>query len=184
MPSKFKTWLAALVREPALLIDAAETAVIMFVALGVDWHGDQQKVIIGLFIAVIGLIKGYLTKPFPVNVIPDFGRAALVFASAFGIIHTTGDQITIIVTFLGTIMTLMSRAQITPRYDAKGVEANMIGSVDWMYVLVITVLAGVLVVSTASLWASALIAGVTGGSLWARARLAGRYESSSRPLES
>lgn len=111
--------LKALVREPALLIDAFESLVVVLVAWGfLGLTGDQQTVTVGLFIAVLAVVKGVLTHPFPVTVIPDLGRAALVFCASLGIIHVTPDKITLFVTFLGTVMTLIQRGQITPRGDS------------------------------------------------------------------
>lgn len=108
--------LRALVREPALLIDAFESLVVVLVALGLfNLHGDTQTNLIALFIAVLAVLKGWLTKPFPVTVIPDFGRAFLVFCVSLGLLRWTPDQVTVVVTFLGTLMTVMQRAQITPR---------------------------------------------------------------------
>lgn len=111
--------LRALLREPALLVDAFESLVVVLIALGVlNLHGDMQTTVVGLFIAALALVKGFLTKPFPVTVLPDLGRAVLVFCASWEILHVNADQITIIVTFLGTLMTVVQRAQITPRNDA------------------------------------------------------------------
>lgn len=110
--------LRLLLREPALLIDAFESGVVVAVALGLfSLHGEQQRDLIALFIAVLALLKGITTKPFPVTVIPDLGRAALVFFGSVSLIHLNADQITLLVTFLGTLMTLLQRAQITPTND-------------------------------------------------------------------
>lgn len=107
-----------LIREPALIIDAFESGVVMAVALGLfSLHGEQQRDLIAAFIALLAVVKGFSTKPFPVTVIPDFGRAALVFFGSIQLTHLNADQITIVVTFLGTVMTLMQRAQITPVAD-------------------------------------------------------------------
>lgn len=107
-----------LLREPALLIDAFESGVVVAVALGLfNLHGEQQRDLIALFIAVLAVIKGFSTKPFPVTVIPDLGRAALVFFCSVQVTHLTADQITLVATFLGTLMTLLQRAQVTPVAD-------------------------------------------------------------------
>lgn len=111
---KFK----ALIREPALLIDAFESAVVFFIAMGLfALSGDQQTNTVALFIAVLAVAKGFLTRPFPVTVITDLGRAAVVWSVSLGYLDWTADQVTIAATFLGTLMTLVQRAQITPRYD-------------------------------------------------------------------
>jgi hypothetical protein len=108
----------ALVREPALLIDAFESLVVVLIALGVlGLHGDAQTNLVALFIAVLALVKGFFTRPFPVTVIPDLGRAALVFCVSLGVLKWSPDQVTVLVTFLGTLMTVVQRAQITPAYD-------------------------------------------------------------------
>ena len=110
--------LKLLIREPALLIDAFESVVVVAVALGLfGLSGEAQRDLIALFIALLALLKGFLTKPFPVTVIPDLGRAALVFFGSVGLTHLSVDQITLVATMLGTVTTLLSRAQITPTYD-------------------------------------------------------------------
>ena len=109
--------LQAIVREPALIIDAVETLLVLFVSLGANIHGDQQTYIVAFVIALAGLIKGFSTRPFPVSVIPDFTRAGLVLAVSFGLNWFTNDQIALIATFTGTLMTLLMRGQITPTYD-------------------------------------------------------------------
>lgn len=111
---KFK----ALIREPALLIDAFESAVVFAIAMGLfSLSGDQQTNTVALFIAVLAVAKGFLTQPFPVTVITDLGRAAVVWSVSLGFLDWTADQVTICVTFLGTLMTLIQRSQISPRYD-------------------------------------------------------------------
>jgi hypothetical protein len=108
----------ALIREPALLIDAFESLVVFAVALGfLGLSGDQQTNTIALFIAVLALAKGFLTQPFPVTVIPDLGRAALVFCVSLGMLNLSADQITVTVTMLGTVIAALARGQITPRFD-------------------------------------------------------------------
>ena len=110
--------LGALIREPAVLIDAFESLIIVLVALGgFSLSNDQQANIIAAFIAILAFLKGWLTKPFPVTVVPDLGRALLCVCVSLGILHLTGDQVTLLATFLGTLMTVVQRAQITPRYD-------------------------------------------------------------------
>ncbi len=106
----------ALIREPALLIDTAETLLIMLVAFGLSLTGDQETYIIATLVALAGVAKGFSTTPFPVSVIPDFGRAVLVLAASFGL-NVSPEQIAVAVTFLGTFLTLIMRSQITPRKD-------------------------------------------------------------------
>lgn len=109
----------ALLREPALLIDAFESLVVVLIALGLfSLHGDAQTNLVALFIAVLALVKGFFTRPFPVTVIPDLGRAGLVFCVSLGVLKWSPDQVTVLVTFLGTLMTVVQRAQITPSYDS------------------------------------------------------------------
>lgn len=108
----------ALLREPALLIDAFESLVVVLIALGMfNLTGDQQTNVVALFIAILAFVKGFFTRPFPVTVVTDLGRAAAVFCVSLGILHWSPDQVTLVVTFLGTLMTVVQRAQITPRYD-------------------------------------------------------------------
>ena len=112
------TRLRELLREPALLVDAFESGVVLAVALGL-FHltGESQRDLIALFIATLAVAKGALTHPFPVTVIPDVGRAALVFFGSVHLTHLTADQITLVATFLGTLMTLLQRPQITPAIE-------------------------------------------------------------------
>ncbi len=108
-----------ILREPALLIDAVETGLILLVAFGLPWSGDQQAYIVAAIVAVIGVAKGVTTRPFAVSLITDLGRAVLVLAASFGL-NVSGDQIAIAITFLGTVTTLVGRAQITPVSDPVG----------------------------------------------------------------
>lgn len=103
-----------LIREPALLIDLAETLVLMVVAFGVGLSGDQQMYIVAAVIALLGLLKAFMTRPFAVAALTDFGRAALVMFASFGV-GITADQITLVVTALGLVASLIVRAQVTPR---------------------------------------------------------------------
>ncbi len=105
--------LRELVREPALIIDIVETGLIMLVAFGLDWSHDQQAYVIAALVAIAGVGKAITTSPFPVTLITDAGRAVLVLGASFGL-SVSVDQIALIVTFLGTLMTLVARAQITP----------------------------------------------------------------------
>lgn len=101
-----------------MLIDAFESVVVFAVAMGfLGLSGDQQMNLMGLFIAILAVAKGFLVQPFPVTVIADLGRAALVFFVSVEALHLTADQITIAVTMLGTVLSLVARGQITPRYD-------------------------------------------------------------------
>lgn len=102
-----------LIREPALLIDLAETVVIALVAFGFALSGDQQNYIVAAVVAALGLAKAFLTRPFAVAALTDFGRAALVLLASFGV-GLTADQIAVLVTLLGTVTTVVIRAQITP----------------------------------------------------------------------
>lgn len=113
--------LKTLVREPALLIDLAETLVIMLVAFGVGLSGDQQTYIVAAVVAGLGLLKAFMTRPFAVAAVTDFGRAVLALAATFGV-GLTADQIAITVTALGTITTIILRAQVTPATDPRPVE--------------------------------------------------------------
>lgn len=115
---QFKVKVKELIRDPALLIDAVESGIVLAVALGMfHLSGESQRDLVAAVIAVLAVVKGFSTKPFPVTVIPDFGRAALVFFCSVHVTHLTADQITLVATFLGTITTLMARGQITPVYD-------------------------------------------------------------------
>lgn len=108
--------LRELVREPALLIDLTETLVVLLVAFGVGLSGDQQTYMVAAVVAVLGLAKGALTRPFAVTLVTDAARAVLVLAASFGI-GLTADQIALIATALGTVVTLVARGQITPTRD-------------------------------------------------------------------
>lgn len=102
-----------LIREPALLIDLAETLVLMVVAFGVGLSGDQQTYIVAAVIGLIGLLKGFMTRPFPPAALTDFGRAALALFASFGV-GLSADQIALIVTALGLITSIVLRGQVTP----------------------------------------------------------------------
>lgn len=108
--------LKLLIREPAMVIDAVETALVLLVAFGLGLSGDQQSYIVAAVIAGLGLLKAFKTHPFPVTMLTDFGRAALVLAVSFGL-HVSADQLAVAVTFLGTLTTLIVRGQVTPVND-------------------------------------------------------------------
>lgn len=108
--------LKGFIREPALIIDLAETLVIMVVAFGVGLSGDQQSYIVAAVITLMGLLKAFLTRPFAVAALTDFGRAVLVLAASLGI-GLSADQIAISVTALGLVASIIMRAQLTPSYD-------------------------------------------------------------------
>lgn len=101
-------------REPALLIDAVETGLVLLVALGLHLGGDQQTAIVALLIALAGVAKAVTTTPWPISIFTDFARAGLVLAATFGLNWATPDKIAIVATFLGTLVTLINRAQVTP----------------------------------------------------------------------
>jgi hypothetical protein len=102
-----------LVREPALLISIAESLVLLFVAFGAGLSGDQQSYIVAGVVAVLGLLKAFLTRPFAVAALTDAARAVLVLVASFGI-GLTADQIAMLVMTLGLITTVIIRGQITP----------------------------------------------------------------------
>lgn len=106
----------ALLREPALLIDLGETLVLFLVAFGIGINGDQQSYLTAAIIALVGLAKAFTTKPFPVTLLTDAVRSVLVVFASFGV-GLTADQITLTATLVGTVITVIARAQITPRRD-------------------------------------------------------------------
>lgn len=108
--------LRELIREPALLIDLVETLVILVVAFGVGLSGDQQTYIVAAVVAVLGLLKGLMTRPFAVTLLTDAARAVLVLAASFGV-GLSPDQIALTATALGTVVTLIARGQITPAVE-------------------------------------------------------------------
>jgi hypothetical protein len=108
-----------LVREPALILDFLETLLVIFVAFGLPLTHDQQAYIVAALVAAVGLIKGVTVHPFPPAVVTDFGRAALVLAASFGLETLSADKIALLVTALGTLTTLIMRAQVTPSNDPK-----------------------------------------------------------------
>lgn len=108
--------LKSLVREPALLIDLAETIVVALVAFGIGLSGDQQTYIVAAVIGTLGLLKAFMTKPFAVAAVTDFGRAVLAVLMSFGV-GLTADQIAIAVTLLGTVTTILVSIRVTPTYD-------------------------------------------------------------------
>lgn len=106
--------LRAVLREPALLVDLAETILVVAVAYGWALSRDQQGYIVAAIIAVAAVVKGFSTHPFPVTVFPDATRAILVVAASVFGAALTADQIAVTATLVGTIVTLIARAQITP----------------------------------------------------------------------
>jgi hypothetical protein len=115
-----------LVREPALLIDLAETLVLMLVAFGLGLSGDQQTYIVAAVIAGLGLIKASMTRPFAVAALTDFGRVALCLLASFGV-GLTADQIALSVTALGLLTSVILRGQVTPT-SSPVVEAGGAGA--------------------------------------------------------
>lgn len=113
-------------REPALLLDLAETLLVALVAFGLPVSGDQQSYIVAALVAGVGLIKAFTTRPFAVAALTDFGRALLVVLASFGV-GLSADQIAVLVTLLGTVTTVVIRAQITPAND-KVVKAGGAGA--------------------------------------------------------
>lgn len=126
----------SLIREPALLIDLAETLVLMVLAFGIGLSGDQQTYIVAAFIALLGLLKAFLTRPFAVAALTDFGRAALCLMASFGV-GLSADQIALIVTSLGLISTVIIRGQITPTsspvVDPIGSGAGPVGAKETLF---------------------------------------------------
>ncbi len=105
-----------LLREPALLIDLTETVVVLVVAFGIGLTGDQQTYIVAAVVALLGLGKGLLTRPFAVPLLTDAARAVLVLAASFGV-GLSADQIALIATGLGTVVTLIARGQVSPAVE-------------------------------------------------------------------
>lgn len=110
--------LKELVREPALLIEIASSVVLMLVAFGVGLNGDQQTYIVAAVVALLGLLKALLTRPFVVAFLTDCLRALLVLAASFGV-AVTADQIAMVTMVTGLVMTAIIRGQITPARDPK-----------------------------------------------------------------
>lgn len=106
-----------ILRDPALLLDTLETGLVLLVALGMPLSHDQTTYIVAVVIALIGIAKGAATHPFPVHLIVDLSRAALVLAASFGL-NLPPDKIAIIVTFIGTLTSLVGSIRTTPSYDA------------------------------------------------------------------
>lgn len=163
----------SILRDPALLVDLLESLLVVLLAVGIiHVTGEQQRYIVAVLIAVLAVVKGFSTKPFPVTVIPDLGRALLVAVGSFGLVHLTADQVTILATFLGTITTLIARGQITPIYDpapltasvvSDGEAANRIvndsGAVDLGGLAILLVVVGLILLLLA-------LVGVLPGLLW------------------
>lgn len=103
----------ALIREPALLIEIVSLVVVTVVSFGVGLKGDQQTYIVAAFVALLGLLKAFLTRPFVVAFLTDFIRAGLILAASFGA-ALTADQISQVAMLVGLITTVVIRAQITP----------------------------------------------------------------------
>jgi hypothetical protein len=121
--------LTQLIREPALIVDAVETGLILLIALGLDLTTDQQAWTVALVVAVLGLVKAAATDPWPVTALTDLARAAGMFVVVYGLDQRlfgevwSVDQIAVVVTALGTFLTAIQRAQITPSYSVRAVES-------------------------------------------------------------
>lgn len=102
-----------LVREPALLIEIVSLIVVTVVSFGVGLKGDQQTYIVAAFVALMGLLKAFLTRPFVVAFLTDFIRAGMILAASFGV-ALSADQISQLAMLVGLITTVVIRAQITP----------------------------------------------------------------------
>lgn len=104
-----------LLREPALLADAAETLIVFLIVLGLHISGAQETYLVAAVIAVAGAVKGFTTVPFPATVIPDAVRAVVVALTSFGVLHVPADEVAVLATVVGTLVTAAMRGQITPR---------------------------------------------------------------------
>lgn len=108
--------LKGLIREPAMLIEALGLFVTVIVSFGVGLSGDQQTYIVAAVVALLGLLKALLTRPFAVAFLTDFIRAGLVMAASFGV-TLSADQIAQLSMLVGLVTTIVMRAQVTPSYD-------------------------------------------------------------------
>ncbi|MCM0622346.1 hypothetical protein [Nocardioides bruguierae] len=112
--SEYLTSLVASIRrEPALLLDAVETALVLLVALGVALTDDQTAAITAVIMAAIALLKGWATRPFEVALLVDGARSVLVLVMTFGV-GLSPEFIAVATTFVGTFTTLVMRGQISP----------------------------------------------------------------------
>lgn len=109
-----KKKLKALLREPALVIDTVESLVVLLLAFGIGLSGDQQTYIVATAVALLGLLKAFLIKPFAISAVTDFGRTLLCLLAAFGV-GLTADQIAVAITALGTVTTLWIRVKVAPQ---------------------------------------------------------------------
>lgn len=101
------------VREPALIIEVFSLFVVTLVSFGIGLRGDQQTYIVAAFVALLGLLKAFLTRPFAVAFLTDFIRAGLILAASFGA-ALTADQISQVSMLIGLVTTVVIRGQITP----------------------------------------------------------------------
>lgn len=108
--------LRLIVREPAQIIDLIETGLMLLVALGLSLSNDQIGYIGAALFAVAGVLKALTTSPWPVNVFTDAARAIAVLAVAFGL-DWDAQTVTVLVTFIGTIVTTMNTLRTTPNFD-------------------------------------------------------------------
>jgi hypothetical protein len=101
--------------EPALVLEAVKVGLVMFVTFGfIDFSNDQQTWVVAAVAALIGLAKAFSTHPFPVTAVTDavqaVGIAVIGFHSAL-----TQAQLATLVTFVGVVVVLIQRAQISPK---------------------------------------------------------------------
>ena len=108
--------LKTLIRYPTLIIDFAETLVVLLVAFGLPWSNTQQVDVIAVVVAALGVVKAFMVHPFAPNVIVDFGRAALMLGIAFGL-HVNASEAGLIITLLGTVVSAVLTNGTTPMAD-------------------------------------------------------------------
>lgn len=150
----FKT----LIREPALIVEGLSQLLFLFVAFAPGLvSGDQQVLLIGAIVALGGLVKAFVTKPFAVTALTDFIRAGLLVAVGFNV-AISADLIAALTATVGLFVTAVVRGQITPRYDpvtdvrgsGSGPVRGDAGAANILYVLgvVLVLLAVLLLVTT------------------------------------
>lgn len=101
--------------EPALLLDALKTALVMLATFLPQLHlsDEVQTWVLAVGVAVFGLLKGMSTHPFPVTAITDLIVAVGILAIGLGL-NVTQDQLGTIVVFVTAVMVAIQRHQISP----------------------------------------------------------------------
>lgn len=111
-------------REPALWLEAIK-AVLVFLALvlPLGLTVDFQNAVMVIFTAAFGLWQAFATHPFQVAALKEFIQTVGIAVGAFGL-HFSPTLLAAVIVLVGTISTLLTRAQVTPKADPRPLTAT------------------------------------------------------------